>query len=404
MTPYFTVQPKGLGTVATECLSSAIQRIAVAHGATRYQFITSLSHWWMIEKGRHLPRCEELRWDGYSPNVAIALEALRDAIGIDFKGCTLIPLMQTCAANCVGALSRIRYWCPACFGDDLASGEPTYDRLVWRVQGYRRCSIHKLRLRTACPHCAQHQTRDTSREHLHLCLACRQSLATSITRSEYEPRPEFGEEQVELLVRSIGSLGICQEQPLRKFFQHFEGAEEYVARHLGDILHNRTLPARPQLTSLIAIATHFGVDITQLITAPEEAARQASLEIRRPPRMRSTRPSSHMRQKRTAWFKYQLELAISNGPPFPSTDEFCRRHDYSVTAARNTFPDLTSKLSRKHLEWKKSMANRQKAEAIAAIAALSEVRSQLTVKELVRSVCARSGAPVHVVRALVDDS
>ncbi|MDR6672144.1 TniQ family protein [Xanthomonas sp. 1678] len=404
MTRYFSVRPVAVGALEVECLSSVLQRLAVAHGVTRHQFVTSLRDWWKAERGRHLPRCEELRWDGYSPNVSLAIEALRDALGVDLKGCTLLPLSSVCAANCIGSIAHSRSWCPGCFNDDITSGEPTYDRLLWRVQGYQRCSLHRLRLRSSCPHCDGYQTRDASREELHLCTFCRQSLAAKVTKAEYAPRPEFGEEQIETLVRGISSIAAVQNQPLRKFFQGIEDADKYVAKHLGDIIHNRRLPAKPQLTTLIAVATHFGVDVRQLITDPTEAARQAALDIKRPPKTRVTRPSSHLRQKRTAWFKAKLELAIQSGPPFSSAEELCRNNDFSISAARGTFPALTAALSGKYLEWKKSKASNSRRRAIAAIAARADMRAQLTVKEFVAQVCAASGAPVHMVRGLVDCS
>ncbi len=402
MTRYFSVRPVAVGALEVECLSSVLQRLAVAHGVTRHQFVTNLREWWNVEQRRHLPRCEELRWDGYSPNVSLAVEALRDALSLDLTGCTLLPLKSICGANCIGSIAHSRSWCPGCFSDDITSGEPTYDRLVWRVQGYRRCSTHRLRLRSSCPHCGGHQSSDASREELHLCRFCRQSLAAKITKAEYAPRPEFGEEQIEVLIRGIGSMGAVHKDPIRTFLQEIEGAEKYVAKHLGDIIHSRSLPARPQLTTLVAVATHFGVDVLQLIADPTGAARQATLDIKRPSKVRGVRPSSHLRQKRTAWFKTKLEAEILKGPPFLSTEALCRNNDFSVSAARNTFPELTGLLSGRYLDWRRSNGSQLKGRAISAIAALADVRQDLTVKELVSQVCAASGAPVHMVRDLID--
>ena len=404
MTRYFSVAPTCIGTLEVECLSSVLQRLAIAHGATRYQFVSSLRDWWKAEHGQHLPRCEELRWDGYSPNVALAVGALSDALCIDFSGCTLLPLSGVCAANCIGSINHSRFWCPACFSEDLASGRETYDRLVWRVQGYRRCSLHRLFLRDCCPHCGGQQSSDANREELHLCTFCRQSLAAKITKHEYAPKPEFGEEQIETLIGGISSLGSANVQPIRDFLQEIDGAERYVAEHLGDIIHNRRLPVKPQLTTLIAVAAHFGVDILQLITDPVGAAQQATLDIKRPPKARGARPSSHLRQKRMAWFKAKLEAEIAGGPPYLSTEALCRNNDFSVSAARNTFPELTGVLSGRYLDWKRSKANQLRVRAIVAIAARADVRQHLTVKELVSQVSAVSGAPVHIVRGLVDCS
>lgn len=201
---------------------------------------------------------------------------------------------------------------------------------------------------------------------------------------------------------SASPIGAAHKHPIRTFLQEIEGAEKYVAKHLGDIIHNRSSPARPQLTTLVAVATHFGVDVLQLITNPTEAARQATLDIKRPPKALGARPSSHLRQKRTAWFKTKLEAEIMKGPPFLSTEALCRNNDFSVSAARNTFPELTCLLSGRYLDWRRSKASQLKGKAISAIAALADVRQDLTVKELVSQVCAASGAPVHIVRDLID--
>ncbi len=222
---------------------------------------------------------------------------------------------------------------------------PPYDRLLWRVQGVERCSLHKLRLRRNCPHCESGQTKDSSKVEPDQCSTCGQSLASLTSIRDYSPRPLFGEEQTEQLILRLGELRGADSGSLRVFPRNLSSPAKDWGKHLGDIFHTRQCPILPQLTSLIAVATHFGVDIVQLITSPASAAAQSGLEIGKASPRKMRRPSSHLRANRTAWFRKELEAALAGGPPYPSTAQFCRSRDYSATAARNSFPWLTGQLS-----------------------------------------------------------
>lgn len=268
MKPYFPLSPIGIGTRDVECLSSFLHRMAVAHGVTRYQFVSHLQRWWATESGEHLPRCEELRWDGYSPNVAIALAALHRALGQTLAGTTLIALRHACAGNCIGSIKHERSWCPRCFEEDIAAGRPAYDRLLWRIQGMERCSTHRLRLFRACTHCGSSQTRDRVQVDLHLCSVCGDSLHTGVSKQDYVAKPLFGEAQTECLIANLDSLRATTEKSLSRFLSSVDVTERQLSRELGDIFHVRCHPARPQLTSLIAVATCFNVDLVQLLTEP----------------------------------------------------------------------------------------------------------------------------------------
>lgn len=401
MTPYFHVMPIAVGTAEVECLSSLLHRASYAHGVSRFQFVSHLQSRWKTETGNHLPRCEELRWDGYSPNVAIALSALEYAFGYSLEGTTLIALQGICAGNSIGSIKHERCWCPACFKGDREAGRPPYDRLLWRVQGVDRCSLHKLRLRRNCPHCESGQTKDSSKVELDTCNTCGQSLSSLTSIGDYSPQPLFGEAQTEQLILRLGELKGSPPGSLRLFLNNVSSPAKELGKHLGDIFHTRRCPILPQLTTLIAVATHFGVDIVQLITSPASAAAQSGLEIGNASPRKARRPTSHLRANRTAWFRNELEAAIASGPPYPSTAQFCRSRDYSVTAASNSFPWLTGQLSALHREWKSAEAEQQTLAAAKAIRSLRPDTRHLSIKALTRMIAEQSGAPVHVVRKML---
>lgn len=401
MNAYFHVAPIALGTLEVECLSSLLHRISYAHGVSRFQFISHLQSRWWTETGNHLPRCEELRWDGYSPNVSIALTALNYAFGYDLEGTTLVALQGICAGNCIGSIKHERCWCPACLRGDREAGRPPYDRLLWRIQGVERCSLHKLRLRRNCPHCGSGQTKDSSKVELDQCSTCGQSLSNLTSIGDYAPRPPFGEERTEQLILRLGEVRGAASGSLQVFLSNVSSPAKDWGEQLGDILHTRRCPILPRLTSLIAVATHFGVDIVQLITSPASAAAQYGLEIGRASPRRIRRPINHLRANRSVLFRKELEAAIAGGPPYPSTDQFCRSRDYSVTAARNSFPWLTRQLSALHREWKNAEKERQTLAAAMAIRSLLPGTKHRSIKALTRMAAELSGAPLHVVRKVL---
>lgn len=340
-------------------------------------------------------------WPVHSPNVAIALNALQHATGQMLSGTTLIALRHACAGNCIGSIKHERSWCPRCLEDDIAAGQPAYDRLLWRVQGIERCSTHRLRLFRTCVHCGSSQAREKAQVDLHLCLVCGDKLYTGVSRTDYMAKPLFGEVQTEWLVENLSSLHETAKAPLSRFLSKVDVTDRQLAKKLGDIFHARCRPARPQLTSFIAVATCFNVNLIQLLTEPEEAAKQAVLRIGRASPRTLHRPSSHLRKSRTLWFKDELLKAIAAGPPYPSTAEFCRTRDYSASAASNTFPRLTSELSQKRSAWKKHVSEQHLKKARNAMRRLRTERGLLTLKSFTRLIARESGAPLHLVRNLV---
>jgi hypothetical protein len=213
-------------------------------------------------------------------------------------------------------------------------------------------------------------------------------------------KPAFGEAQTESLVENLAHLHETAERPLSRFLSKVDVTDRQLGKQLGDIFHARCHPARPQLTSLIAVATCFNVNIVQLLTEPEEAAKQAVLGIGSASPRRVRRPSSHLRKNRTLWFEDELLKAIATGPPYPTTAEFCRSRDYSVSAANNTFPHLTNELSQKRSAWKKHMSEQDLKNAHSAIRRLEAKRGSLTVKSFTRLIARESGAPLHLIRKL----
>ena len=48
-----------------------------------------------------------------------------------------------------------RRWCPHCYFEDVSSGMPAYDRLLWSIELVRVCPVHSAPLQSRCHGCGQ---------------------------------------------------------------------------------------------------------------------------------------------------------------------------------------------------------------------------------------------------------
>jgi len=401
MSHYLPVKPIGLGTKEVECLSSYIFRLAYAHGVSRFQFITHLRSWWERNSGHALQRCEEVRWNGYSPGVKLALPAFASATGYDLSPCTLVTLSGICAGNCVGSVRHARHWCPACYREDLEHRACVYDRLVWQLQGYDRCPIHRHALAAACSDCGEIQKNDVVRTSMHLCSSCGSDLSKASSRRHYRPNPCVGEAQLSVLVQHLASAPNFCHSPLLRYLSAMEhnGADmNRMELLLGEVFHRRHRPPKPQLNSIVAVAVYFDSDVIAILTDPEEAARQASLDFPHHLPKRGRRPFAASGRKRTRWFRAALKAAIDSPPPYASLTAFCAQHDYVKASAMSFHRDLCKELIRKRHRWLEEGKAAGEKRAAECARSIRFAFPSLTRRQLVARVAAEARVPIHVSR------
>jgi len=406
-TEYFRLTPRGLGTEQVESLASYVNRLAHVHGVSRHQLINHLQMWWERRTGSRPPRCESVRLNGYSKDALLWLEVLQAATGEpQLARCTIAPLSGICAANSVGSVRHVRAWCPACFRDDLAVGDVTYDRLIWQLQPVQHCSLHKLALLDHCSACGnvQHPNKKIADE-AHICWSCTTDLSAHRDRSLYRRTPYFGESEVRNLIRYIAST---DEPGFHPEACHRFG--EALSRHVGkdevrdsfyEIFHcsSSHIPRRPQLQALLAFATYFNINLSILLIDPEAAARQISLAF--PTVMPASRPRnlSEHRGERVGWFRAKLAEAINGPGPYLSPPKFCAANHYSYAVARHYNAKLLAKLG---ALWR-AQEKKRKADVTRRVQMVACQEATRIGKEPRRSIAhdiaQRANAPLHVARS-----
>lgn len=156
----YALAPLGVGTPHVESLPSYLARLAEAHSVSprtlvkqellpllRRDYLSnpfgnSLGAFW-IEAARALNGTGALAKDW-----AQSLEHL--TLRTDLRFLTLLP--WTAVLTQQRLLRLTRAWCPDCFMEWQAAGQPIYEPLLWNVKIVSVCSRHQRTLLERCPY------------------------------------------------------------------------------------------------------------------------------------------------------------------------------------------------------------------------------------------------------------
>jgi len=408
-TSYYMKLPlRGTDSCEIESLGSFITRLAYLHGATRFQFLHHLSSWWSRHNPSQTPlpqQCIQSRLSGYSQDVSLLITALEQSTHVpDIRASTLLSLQDVCAKNCVGATRRHRAWCPRCYQEDREAGDSVYDRLLWRLQAYERCSIHGLRLVSECPGCGSAQGEADTFQALDECSKCRECLWAKPYSWDYLSTPELGEKDL------VDIVGYVARNPATRFraMAPWEFLDSLgpmfnktdLVQHAGDIFHTRKIHAQPQLNSLLWTAAYFDAPLLQVLLSPVQAGRQVTLDIPCS-RFRDRPKRRKLDKERLARYRAALMKSIEKGAPYPSRRDLALQCDMSYYARPPELRPLLDKLDRLRRSEIRKRGALQVRKVDRSINAELSRGSQRTKRLLIRHVIRETGAPVHLVRKRV---
>jgi len=405
MSHYLRLEPCGLGTPYVESLGSYLHRLASAHTVSLYQFVAHLRHWWNVELSNKslLPRhCDGVRFNGYSLDNQRLAAALEEGTSIaSLAGCTLLPLRDVCAGNGIGALKKSRAWCPVCYHEAERGHDVIYDRLLWQIQGVRRCGVHGVQLLRECPTCRSPQRNQAAKTTLHVCERCGASLIGKpdswildqlgdVFEGQMAPVLEFTSANPTTTFSYDAVYVFCERMAAK-----FDRSE--LIKYVGDVFHQRYCVRRFQLTSIIPIAAFFGVPLISILQDPENVSVQLRLDvgIGLEPIMRMQRRYD-MDMRRN--LSQAIEAAIDDGPPYKPINDICELFDVSRTFAAFVCRDEVRRLIDLRRRYRLSERRATMARIHRCMRYLPSGSSSWTAKERHEWVATRARAPLNVVR------
>ena len=292
----YGLQPIGIGTAEVESLTSYLARLAAAHCVHPSTLIHQEIEPLLKQRLDFAVRFETPSVSGPdSPNgkgqkarkYVLALEALT---GQSNLYCSTLLLLNGLHAN-RGLLNPVRAWCPLCYQQWQASGQPFYDPLLWMFRDVTVCQHHHSLLHTHCPQCQYSQHQLTRIYRPGYCSKCHQWLGASVIACDnggivIEPDvdwriwvstslaavlavapqmpQQFGDPQV--LGQTIAANMFCYLSELTP-----EQQAQFIARTRAHqkLLTGQCHPQKvPELTSLLTFSYFAGMSLLNLMTNP----------------------------------------------------------------------------------------------------------------------------------------
>jgi hypothetical protein len=378
----YQIRPIGIGTSATECLTSYLARLAHAHHLAVGNFIQRhLIPYWKV---RYADR--ERHWQGF------LLVRMASANGVDAFAAELVEVVEQLTLTTgaqwttlrawgeicsrLGLLRHFRAWCAACYAEQ---SDPLYDPLLWVVGVVQVCPRHGCLLTESCPNC---QKRLRLIQHHYLpgfCSSCGVWLgaahASAATAMGDEARQTGGYElwAAEQIGQLIAAAPRLATTPVRQDVTTaikaccdllMEGNGRSLSHLFGVATTTGPSWCRgksvPPLRVLVRLSHLTRIPLLQLLTDAASVrelltahSSQFVLASRLPQRT-PLRPGSPGFQQIQA----RLEAAVREIPP-PSLEEMARRLGYKhASSLREKYPELSRQIVINHQVYKKAHGER----------------------------------------------
>ncbi len=210
VTQLFALPPCGLGTPASESLSSYVVRLAQAHRVRVQSLVAQVLRPALgTERGRPIYRQLASFWgrDAATINGTSGLtEMWVTTLGLltgrgDLSGLTMRGWAEVLASRELLRLTRV--WCPRCYAE--AAGGVVYDRLQWALACVTVCQEHHQVLEHHCPVCGRTQRILAPHSRPGCCSWCGAWLGQAAAPGEREEQPTLEPRQL-WVVQAVGEL------------------------------------------------------------------------------------------------------------------------------------------------------------------------------------------------------
>ncbi|HEX4951480.1 MAG TPA: TniQ family protein [Blastocatellia bacterium] len=285
--------PQGSGTGLGESFTSYLTRLAAAH-CLHVTVCYSLLLYPALRAAEASPSDTGVRpvtthgahgithrahtWNSVSPIAAWHVKVTEQLTGArDLRLLTWLPY----AALLTHHLRHQRAWCPSCFADWRAAGQPLYEPLLWTLQAVRYCPHHQCPLVTNCPTCQQSSAVLGLWAQAGYCFRCRHWLGAAAGNADVTS-PAVTEavqiaQSLATLIAQAGTLTVAPTralvtQNLRTLIELLGGSCQAIARVLG-FGHTVVVSWRdghylPRLETLARICLRLDWPLADFLTQP----------------------------------------------------------------------------------------------------------------------------------------
>lgn len=420
-TEYLPIEPRAIGGVEVESLGSYFSRMAKAHSVSISVLRNHLALWWARQpESPNFPNTSQctVTINGFNETTKGLVELLSKATGCKLlHRTTLLALQPAASKGAKGFARRHRAWCPACLHDSLSQSTDFHDRLLWTLPPVQRCTIHRLLLETACPHCTSHQSWYHYKGDNALCWKCKKLLLPPSCHWKSSLKPYFGESDCIDLIDEIGKGSLCAKQDafqvfakgLRSTLSEFRISPKNRMYGTVGFKHSRRERASPGFRIMLQQCVSLGVPLTHVLAEPESAAKSTGLlEFAKITITARHAPRYPTAKRAAAKARLEEELAKSPETGLPALSSIANELGVSQGFLNYRFSDLVARYQERRRSWKErqSLLAHQGARHALDNGLLDQYPSVRFPSQdhLVAEICARCHVKVRVARAELNEA
>jgi hypothetical protein len=322
----FPLAPQGSGTGLGESLTSYLTRLAAAH-CLHVTVCYSLLLYPALQAAGAAPADTAARpvtrhgahgitysahtWNSVSASAALHVKVTEQLTGArDLRLLTWLPY----AALLTHHLRHQRAWCPACFADWRAAGQPLYEPLLWTLKAARYCPQHHCPLVLHCPTCQQSSAVIGLWAQAGYCFRCRHWLGAAaekagVTAPAVTEAVQLAQSLATLIARAgtvtVAPTRALVTQNLRTLIELLGGNCQAIARVFG--FHHTVVGSwrdghyLPRLETLARICLRLAWPLADFLTRPLPPTLEAAAlrQIFFPPPLPRTVPPRAARTNNT---------------------------------------------------------------------------------------------------------
>jgi len=304
----YQIEPEGVGTPQSECLSGYISRLSFEHVVTS----GALIKFELLQNStvRLVPRHDDeaagdrgyvqfaksLMVNGWGEATEALIEGLeRGTQMTGFETLTMLPFAK--AISSYNLFAHVRRWCPECYEYMRRTERPERDLLLWTLSDVEVCSDHRISLQDTCPECTEQAPVFSSYAFPGYCPHCLAWLGKA--KDERMSSDELAIWRAASVGTLIAMSPKLEVKSVAKILRQnvFACAELFANGHLGTLasltqsnsIHH--YPARRvSLGDLLRVCRKFGIPLTDLFTEQPATLREGSKDYGRAAVVRGSVP------------------------------------------------------------------------------------------------------------------
>ena len=389
---FYHLQPIGTGTAMSECLTSYICRLALAHSVSvgnlfEYTLVPELKKDY-LKTPETLGPASKLNssFRNQIKNITGTGKVARDWVEIlekltlrkDLSNLTLLKMAEILSRYYT--TRKFQAWCPTCLEEMQNSGSEIYYPLLWSLLDFKICHIHKTALIDKCLNCFRQSLPLQKKSMLGFCSGCGIWLGISQINFPQQSSNQFSEKELEwnlFVSKEIGklisfisksttkafttppseSIKLCVEQATDGVISPFS---RLIQTHLITFYGWLVGKQKPRLKDVLKICYCLNLTLLDFFDQPdtikirEQEIREWIGIDRKAPR---PTPQPFNREQ----VRSKLKKFINNYPPL-SLSEVCRRIGYDRGVIVKSFPEIQDRIKSNYNEYQKQLCeNRKKA-------------------------------------------